>query len=254
MTENHAQPRRELPAWVFLLIILLCLGGGIAFVVWYFRTPNPISEQVVFKSPEQIAAERAERRRNAQARAGGQGGWNLREVSREGEIRTYQVSGNNITMHVRDNPNGEKEFTFRHPRGLNLLPFEMRNLARMRWRILGDDNVADYLRVTVEQRRRLREMELSNDLVVSPEQVERMRKLWDQANVRSGRTPPDIRRQIVELLNTIATESESPTRALWTSQLQSIQSILTPEQIAAYAQMGRSGAQRPPPPATQPSQ
>ena len=269
MTENQPHPRRELPAWVFLLIILLCIGGGILFVTWYFRTPNPIREQVVLKSDEQLAAERAERRRDIAAQGNaprGERGFQrgrmrqqpqtpsrIREVSREGEVRTYEVTEGQITMHVRDVPNGQPTFSFRLRSGLNLLSEQTRNLARIRWGILGDDNIARYLRVTDEQRNRLRQMELSNDLVVPEQHQDRMRTLWSEATPRGERVSPRIERQIIELLGTIATESEGPTRDRWTEQLIPVESILTPEQIAAYSQMGRRGAQRPPAPATQPN-
>lgn len=261
MTENQPHPRRELPAWVFLLIILLCIGGGILFVTWYFRTPNPIREQVVLKSEEQLAAERAERRRENTAqgnalrgeRGRGRQPSRIREVSREGDARTYEVTDGQITMHVRDIPNGQPTFSFRLRRGLDLLPEQTRNLARIRWGILGDDNIARYLRVTDEQRNRLRQMDLSNDLVVPEQHLAQIRTLWNQANPRGERVSPRIERQIIELLGAIATESEGPTRERWTEQLKPIESILTPEQIAAYGQMGRRGAQPPPAPATQPN-
>lgn len=265
MTDNQSHSRRDLPAWVFLLIILLCIGGGIGFVVWYFSTPNPIREQVLLKSEEQIAAERAEQAQRRQAgadrgerprRRGGAAPAatsRIRQVAREGNVRTFEVTSGQITMHVRDVPRAENEFTFRMRRGLNLLSPEIRNLTRVRWGILGDDNIADYLRVTEQQRNQLREMTLSNDLVVSDESLAMMRTLWSNANPRRGGVQPQAEAQILALLDQIATESEAPTRQLWTKQLQPIESILTPQQIAAYQQMGRPDAQRPPPPATQPA-
>lgn len=243
------QTGRQVPAWVFLLVILLCIAGGIAFVTWYFKTSNPISESVVLKSEDQLASERQAAGREVRGRGArpDRRGRDDQRARRDAVIRfagrqdgatRWRVIGHGLNMTVTQREGQEPSFSFRYVGGNSLLDDQQRQIAALRWRVLRDRSVADHLKITDEQIARLRELPVSNDIVVPEEQLAQMRQVW--ATVQPPQRNREAERQILSLLQGISSSAEQPTRENWAQQIARIREVLTDEQVAAFAAMGRN--------------
>jgi len=233
---------------MFVLVILLCLGGGIAFVVWYFKTSNPIREPVVLANDAQPAAGQrgggrefrgppAEGRR-ARPDEGARNDSVIRFLGRQDGVSRWRVTGQGITMTVSQRDGQPPRFSFRYAGGNNLLNDEQRQIASLRWRVLRDRSVAEHLKITDEQMARLRELPVSNDLVVSEADVNQIREIW--ATIQPTERNRQAEQQILGLLRRISTSARQPTQENWTQQIARIREVLTDEQIAAFAAMGDS--------------
>src|SRR5690606_15551134 len=51
-------PQRDLPGWVFAVVILACLAGGVGFVWWFFSSSPPDQVQVVPLKPDESGTAR----------------------------------------------------------------------------------------------------------------------------------------------------------------------------------------------------
>ncbi len=261
MGMTDATPRREVPAWVFVLVILLCVGGGVGFVYWYFMGPSPVARQVTLKSPEEIAAETRQRpERPARAQRGERNRPQIQAptrarptpsalelVSERGNQRTYRVRGRSLVLEVVDRRNGEDRFTFRTS-GRQLLNDEQVALASLRWRIMRDAAAAKYLNVQDWQMERLRQVE-PNSAVVSEADQAQVKALWAELDVWSGRVDDNRVRRLVALLDEVGQRAEQATRARLAEQVERIKTILTPEQLDAWQKGMPEGGNPPVPPA-----
>lgn len=236
MTEST--PRRDVPAWVFVVVIALCLLGGGAFVYYWFSGASPLGAEIKLKSDVDLSQERG---RGRQRDAGGP----VQLQSADANQRIYLVRSGRNQMHVVDNKSGDDAFDVRLRR---LLTGEPAQLGRAAMRIAADNQVARVVNVTDEQRQKLRDLKFDELLMggtpadLTAEETAKLSAAWNSA-VTWDR-PPAIggQQKVVAALEEVVNSSTDRTREALVQRTMKVKEILTPEQIRAFNQMGRPAA------------
>lgn len=241
--------RREVPAWVFVIVILLCLGGGVGFVYWYFAGGSPVGREITLKAGQENAVNQPRpqgNRGNANRNNVRRQPTPLQMVSAPDDKREYRLRGRSLMLDVVDNRNQPDVFNFRSS-GRGLLDADQLEIARLRWRVLNDQPVAKYLNLADWQLAKLRAMD-TNNAVIADDDRAKVAALWDSQDVWNKPIPPDSQQMLIALLDQIGERSAEATKAKWTANIEAVKSIITPEQLEAMKKMGTPEAKTPPMP------
>jgi hypothetical protein len=259
-------PQRQVPIWVFILVILLCLGGGVTFLYWYFTGARPGGGSVTPKSPEQLQAERQQQpdggrdrnrgdgrgdgRRNRGDRPPGPPPSILQLTNNTPESRTYRVMAQGLFLEIVDPKTGTETYTFR-PWGRRMLSEELSELSMLRRRVLRDSAFARYLNLQDWQRQRLEALDAGGS-VIGDEDRAKVAAVWAELDPWNKPQNRELEQRLQATLSEIAQRNEAAIRERLTRQAETVKTILTPEQLTAARTMGQPGATSPPVPPAPP--
>lgn len=240
-TAPPSVPSRSLPVWLSVLVILMCLGAGAWFVIWYFQAPPPI-RQVVGEVPDGGAA-RTGPREDARVRRRGQAPANqpvgdVRQLPARGGKERWLVRSGWAHLRVEQEKDGKPSFYFMYVAPTVMAEQSQRDLWLMFYRVRADQRTADHLKMTEEQKKQLREISTTLDMAVSPEDRQRIVEAWTKRQGASGESQAQADAVLTTLLRDVSQNSLEATRRELAQRLQKVRSIFTDEQIKAFRAMG----------------
>lgn len=241
--ELAVRSARSIPIWLSLLVILVCAGGGVWLVMWYFRTPVAIRQVVgdVQANSQGVANAPANRRGNQGNRSAQQPPRrpeeSVRAMGTHNGVTRWVVRSGNAFIEISQPQDKAARFEFKQF-AQNLLTPEDREIFILVIRVSADAKVAEYLKMTPQQKSELDAVFGSRLMAMSVSQADRQQiaKVWA---VRQAAPESDQARDrlVVALLRQVARRSEAQTRIDWAARVQKARAIFTPEQIEAYKAM-----------------
>ena len=203
--------------------LLVCLLVGAGIVYWLLFGSSPKRRVVQVDPKEQAAAARQPMVR-MQARRDVPG---ITRTDDEWVVRS--VTGE---MRVRDNAKGAGEPTYRFSDRLKLPPEQVSLLAG-RFRILHDPAMAAEWKVTPQQTEKLSKLQIGGSgMSPSPQQRDELWRMWNDFNKASGgQAKIDAQKKLTDKLDEVAKSLFEPARQQYSTKLEEIKKILTPEQI-----------------------
>ena len=228
--EDQPREYRPMPLWISIPLILICLSGGVWLVRWYSGMTVPDRQTILL--PDSTG-----RPRNQWG-----GPPRPREPVRQIDAArgSWMISSDQANMQI-DAPGGKDPVIrvlaySRAGLGEDLRPFVM---AR---RIARDNATAAFLSVTPQQVDQLRPlagvMAMGGAvMLVSDADRAKLLTLWQQ--FESATDKAGAQQALLAGLNEVAGSSLPATRAKLSATGDKIKSILTPEQISKFDQMGR---------------
>jgi Spy/CpxP family protein refolding chaperone len=224
MIEPETQVR-PLPAWLMILVIVLCLGGG-GYAVWRYIAEPPATTPVPV---DNVPGRAANRPRAAQV-----------QESRRAEPPTVQTVAEN-RFRIRA---GESTLDVNTSSGKPVLSFryspppyadnEHRLLRIARWRITRDNAVAKDLKITDEQMAALNKIGGDVGMVVSDADHNRMTELWLKYQAAPDNEKPAATRAIQAALTEIGSKAKGATQKALQEYAEKIKAVLTAEQFETF--------------------
>jgi hypothetical protein len=223
MTET--QESRQLPAWLNILIIIVCIGAGGAFVWWYIRTPVPRGTVVLGDAPARQAA-------IARPQSG------ITQIVNTPEVSAWRARGGNVVMEIRQPKTGDATYEFRYMRASFLTP-EQLDLRTIFLRVVSDPSVAKYIEATPEQMAKLEP--LPRMVLVQMDDADRNRllELWKSYNTTTDKSAAE--KPLTSALEEIGNKSLDASKQAAAQQCDLVKQTLTADQIKKFHDMGKPG-------------
>ncbi len=254
LQDPRPRERGQIPAWISAVIVLLCIAGGVAFLVWQMRGGGSVTETVMLSNPVDAGASaRAERAARPERRTDGQRNAGRRGVLVDaaapdgvhaGPRQSMVVKSGKTAIQVSQN-NGEPVFYGYY---FNLpTPAGSTELMQIRGAVLNDPTWAKTLGVSSAQLEKLRGASRGPGMVLDDADVSRLRELWkawDLATDKSG-----AEKAIVAAVAEVGEKNRGATQQAMEERIAAIRAVFTPEQLAKYRSSGADTAK----PATRPS-
>lgn len=247
MTEEQTKTR-EIPPWVSIALIALCLAGGVAFVVWQWRG-EPDKERVVVNDPRASADPmRPMPNRQGRRMANAPGRWRMDPaadgVMPMGNPGWRVKSGYTVMAVAKQGQN--RDFVYGYLRPLNAAP-ETSALRIAQFRLLHDPTMAQTLKVTPDQMARLKalpELTVSSGvpgvavtaaMKIETADRERLISLWNTyEQAAAGPAKAQAEKALLAGLDELGKKNLEPTRQEVAALARQIKVILTPAQWGAF--------------------
>lgn len=226
MSQNAAE-RRPVPAWVGVVLIMLCFAAGGGFIWWIVGSPlgggadfipdpnhsTPNRPRVAFQAPPNPES--------------------VRKTS-----VGYIAQADGTVMNI-DTANGSPKISFRYLKK-DLIPQDVQDTLIMKFRILQDDAVAQIVGLTDDQRQKL--STISTNVSVpefSSADRDKLTSLWQQYNSSSDKSAAE--KTLLATLKQIGNDNVAATRQRAQDRANEIKSILTADQIKKFQNMNSGG-------------
>ncbi|HLL90298.1 MAG TPA: hypothetical protein VK324_13445 [Tepidisphaeraceae bacterium] len=230
--DDVADPRapRDMPAWLAVAVVLLCVGGGAYLLYWYFNAP-PRSIAIPMTEPAQPRAFDGRRGGNRTVapvvddnwtddiRALGAGNWNVRAGDAGLWVGKRQVSGA-ATLNLRP--------YYRNP----LLTGADAKLASVPTQAQRRPEALANLALTPEQVQKLSAIRPVRGMKVDPADDAKLKELWAAYDAADDAAKPGHKAAVLAALKEVGTKSLEPTKQALTEQVAAVKAVLTPEQVA----------------------
>lgn len=233
--------KREIPLWLSVGLVLVCLLGGAAFVWWYWSEDGPSPRTIVtgqeVVDPEVQARQqrqRMERRSAAIRRAAVEAPDGISE--RRGGWRVKSASA---LMDVSRNRN-ENEFRYRYTYVTSDFGSpEDRQLGIILWRLRNDQAAARNLNLTDEQQQQLNDLPQEITIRMNRQDRQQLTALWEDWHNASDDGKSAAEQELLATLRQVARRSRPATEQALAERAARIREILTSEQLEQFAAMGR---------------
>jgi hypothetical protein len=216
---------RPLPAWISLVLIVLCLSGGEWIVHWYVNG-DPLSHESRVLDASAAPLPRAVRGRGGpmvQPRnTNGTNGWMVRAP--EANMYVVEPKGKPPEIRAVDYNN----YVF--------VPAEERKLIFAARRIARDPTVSKPLKVTPEQIEQLHPLMPQVNMAAAPADLEKLKSAW--AQYQSAGDKAAAENKLAAALDDVARKSLDPTLKAAADRAAKIKAVLTAEQWKEFDAMG----------------
>ncbi len=229
MTEPNE--KRSSRIWLSVLIVLLCLGGGAWFIGWYVGTPIASGPVIVGDAQVDPAPNRNVNR--GQNRPNRQPAGDVRELPATSAGKRWQVRSGVSIMQVVQAAGQAASFTYTYnnPRFLN---DAQRDTWMMFYRLRFDRAMADHVKLTDEQKKKLADVSTTLDMRVSDADKAKLAEAWAAYHAAEVGGKEKAAETVTNVLREVSRTSLEPTRTDFDARIAVIRSILTDEQIQAY--------------------
>lgn len=265
----------RIPTPVAVVLVLLCVAGGILLVrQWLKRDTN--YDAMAVEAPERgfgrrgmmeggNRGARGDRQRPTSRPAGMRAGpGTQRVIDRTGSQRTPDARPNDrqqpalvrpnnaavlaaaggIEVRLRQTP-GEPSTVILRPADTAVPPAQD-GLLRSARRLLLDADLAKQIQLTDEQRNSLRQVDFSFGLKIGDKDRASLESLaleWEQAAPGAAKT--SARTKLIDAMKEVGQRSAEPSRVAAQKSIDQVKAILTPQQLDAIRQASESAATRP---------
>lgn len=246
---SMSSPVRTIPVWLSLLVILLCLGGGGAFVWWYMNGAGFTSRTIIIPR-EQLEKERAERRTETQPRRQQGPRVAVRATDADGikpdggnstdanATNRWTIKSGDASAVVRKAGTRAATFRYSYVRDDLLGPDQFQTMVAT-WRLARDQAMATAVGLSDEQVSKLRAEAAPIGILISDDD---RKKIDDLFNTYLAATTDDARASVdkktVAALGEIGKRQLDPTKQQLAERVTRIRAILTEEQWAKWKKVG----------------
>ena len=238
---------RTLPAWLSVLLILLCLAAGGGFLYWYFAG-DVLSRTTVIIPKEELDKQRAEAASAPERQRWARGQLNISDPdglhAQPGDgggsnaQGSWTVKAGDAAATARRDASGRLSYRFTYLRTDLLSPDQYQTMVAT-WRLTRDEAMAKAVALTPDQLVALRNEAASLGIIMSPEdrsRVEGQFKIYFEATTDPARN--EAVNQIVSAMKEISPRQFEPTRKQMVERVERIRTLLTPEQWEAWKKTG----------------
>ena len=226
------KPVRDIPVWLTAVILLLCIGGG-GFLVWKYastNTPEPITiapgnprTALVKNYRPEGATERTAKKTQDDDTDG---------IKALTPNRSWRVRAGNAYMFVNLSRKNELEIS---PNYRSIYTPEQNQLVIMRQRLLQDDAMRDFLKVTPDQLAKLRSVPPPEGMKMPPDEKKKLTDLFEAfRSATDSAAQASAEKAVVAALDEIGKKRFEETKAYMLKRVEAIQSALTPDQINLF--------------------
>lgn len=229
---------RPIPIWASLLVIALCLGGGVWIMRWYINSDQLSQESRILDPRAAQAATPFTARPQARAAAAPMAMANTAALAvRKQDETSWWVYAPEAAMLVdtKATPPTIKVINYTN---YEFVPQEHRNLIVSARRIARDDAVAKALTLTPEQATKMRALTQQIGMVTEPADQENLKALWAQYQTGGAKAGP-AETKLTQSLSELARKSVDRTRQAAADRATKIKGVLTEEQWKQFEAMGR---------------
>jgi hypothetical protein len=219
--------QRKVPAWVGIVLIVVCLGAGGAFIWWVLGSPMGGGSDFI-PDPNHMTPNRP--RVTFQAAPNPE---SIRKTS-----AGYIAQADGTVMNI-DTASATPKFSFRYLRK-DLVPQDVQDVLIMKFRILQDDAVAQTVGLTDDQRQKLSKIS-SNLTHLYPSNAERdkLDALWKDYS--SGKDKAQAEKDLLSTLKQVGNDHLAAIRKSAQGRADEIKSILSADQIKKFQNMNGGG-------------
>lgn len=249
MNVTDQRPVRDIPIWLTAVILLLCIGGG-GWLVWKFtRTDVPGPITIAAGNPRSALV------KNFRASEEGGGSGAARPGKRQDDDtdgvksltpnRSWRVRAGNAYMFVNVGRKGELEIS---PNYRSIYTPEQNQLVIMRQRLIQDEAMRDFIKITPDQLTRLRAVPAPEGMKMAPEEKAKLTELFGAyRSAKDAKVQEEAEKALVAALDEVGKKRFEETRQYMVKRVEAIQSALTPDQIKQF-NVGSNPASAPPVP------
>src|SRR5688572_1537804 len=238
-------PVRDIPVWLTLVILLLCIGGG-GWLVWKYTNTNAPGPIVITPSnpraalvknwkPEDAnaantAALRTPRRTPQQQQDDDSDG--IKPLTPN---RSWRVRAGNAYMSVSVGRKGDLELSTNYR---SFYTPEQNTLVIMRQRLLQDQAMRDMIKLTDEQLDKLKKVPPPEGMKMSDDEKKKLIDLFNayRAAANNPKAMEAAEKAVVAALDEIGKKRFEETKTYMVNRVQAIQTAMTPDQIKQFHQ------------------
>ncbi|HEY1684332.1 MAG TPA: hypothetical protein VGG19_06190 [Tepidisphaeraceae bacterium] len=232
MTQVGSGPidQRRVPAWVGVVLVVVCFIAGAAFIWWVVREPlsgggdfipdangsNAMRPRAMFQRPPNPES--------------------IRKTS-DDNGGVYVAQANGTVMNIEVN-NGNPKFGFRYLKK-DLLPADIKDVLLMKFRIMQDDAVAQHINLTDAQRQKLSTIS-TNVTNLTPPAADRDKLVseWQAYSAATdGSAKSQAEQNLLATLKQVGNDNVDATRQKAQQRADEIKSILSADQIKKFQDM-----------------
>jgi len=231
---------RDIPVWLTGVVLILCVAGGIWLVRWYSHDTGRRTVEVPLEDPATVAAAAKFRNPpngNAAANPNAEG------VRASGNRNNaWVVRAADATMYVSLTRNGQFDVSPAYVR--QALTPEQAQVLMMRRRLMTDAAMREQIRLTPEQLEALRKVEDFRGMVIEPTDRAKLTSLF-----QAWRTSPGdaTEKPLLAALVDVAKRAAGPTQAFDASRVEQVRKIVTPDQVKRFNEGPSNGTPSNPP-------
>jgi hypothetical protein len=249
---SEAPPVRDIPIWLTLLILLLCIGGG-GWVVWKYTNTNP--PEPITIAPGHPRAALVKNWRPSEDGGGGgpsRGPRKNQDDDSDGvksltPNRSWRVRAGNAYMFVNVGRKGDLEIS---PNYRSIYTPEQNQLVIMRQRLLQDEAMREFIKVAPDQLAKLKNVPAPEGMKMGADEKKKLDELFQAyRNAKDSKAQEAAEKSLVSALDEVGKKRFEETKAYMVKRVEAIQSALTPDQIKLFNEGANRAAAAPTPPA-----
>jgi hypothetical protein len=224
-----AEERRPLPAWISIILIVLCLGGGGWIMHWYLMG-DPISHESTLLDPSKAAPIQRNFRN-------GNGTPVDQPSVRQVDDSHWVVRVPEATMQVQQfagKPASIQSLIYNVP---DFVPQDQRNRLFAARRLVRDNAAASAIGLSEDQIKRLRDLRSAIGMTTEPADLDKLKELWKQYQTATDKQSAEG--DLFTGLTVIARKDVDATRDTVTDRANKIKAVLTDDQWKKFEAMGR---------------
>jgi hypothetical protein len=225
-------PRKQIPRWVSVIVVLLFVAGG-AWLVWAY-----LGGRAWFGQPETFGESDppSAHMRDAPAMPDG-----IRQVRPD----VWMVRAGGVGMNVRKQRDGTVSLSPYYQSGID--PAQQSVLSA-RWRLPRDQAMAKAVGATSDQIARLRKLPGAGGggwggnggaIEMEPGDSDQLKKLWSAYASADGAARDQAEAELIAGLTDLGARRMDATKRANDERVAQVQSILTPEQLRKFQATGR---------------
>jgi hypothetical protein len=229
------RPVRDIPVWLTIVILLLCIGGG-GWLVWKYTKTNAPGPIVIAPGNPRAALVK-------NWRPSDDAGMALRTARRNQDDdsdgvkaltpnRSWRVKAGNAYMFVNLTRKNEAEIT---PNYRSIYTPEQNQLVIMRQRLMQDDAMREFIKVTPEQLAKLRTVPPPEGMKMTPDEKKKLTDLFEAYRAAKESKAQEVAEKVlVANLDEIGKKRFEETKAYMVKRVEAIQAAITPDQIKLF--------------------
>jgi hypothetical protein len=236
-------PVRDIPVWLTLVILLLCVGGG-GWLVWKYTNTNAPGPIVITPSNPRAALVKNWRPEDAGSASAAAMRTTRRPQQQDDDTdgikpltpnRSWRVRAGTAYMTFNIGKKGDAELTSANYR--TFYTTEQNQLVIMRQRLLQDQAMRDMIKLTDEQLAKLKGVPPPEGMKMSDDEKKKLTGLFEAYRAaKDGKSQQAAEAAVVAALNEIGTRRFEETKAYMVKRVEAIQTAMTPDQIKQFHQ------------------
>jgi hypothetical protein len=232
-------PVRDIPVWLTLVILVLCIGGG-GWLVWKYTNTNAPGPIVITASNPRAALVKNWRPDDASANpAAMRTPRKTQDDDSDGvkaltPNRSWRVRAGNAYMSVSLNRKNEIELSTNYR---SFYTPEQNQLVIMRQRLLQDQAMRDMIKMTEDQLAKLKTVPPPEGMKMADDEKKKLIDLFNAYRLaKDPKSQEAAEKAVVAALDEIGKKRFEETRAYMIKRVEAIQTAMTPDQIKQFHQ------------------
>jgi hypothetical protein len=232
---SEQRPVRDIPIWLTLLILLLCIGGG-GWVVWKYTNTNP-PEPITIAPGSPRAALVKNWRPSEDGGGVNRGPRRNQDDDTDGvkaltANKSWRVRAGNAYMFVNVGRKGDLEIS---PNYRSIYTPEQNQLVIMRQRLLQDDAMREFIKITPEQLAKLKSVPPPEGMKMGADEKKKLEDAFQAyRSAKDSKAQEAAEKAVVAALDEIGKRRFEETKAYMVKRVEAIQSAVTPDQIKLF--------------------